>query len=181
MEASIPVLVASLGVLGSLGKKKEEEQREEVVPSRTPILPQKSLVNFRIHSIGQNNQTWLFLEAHCSLDKTRVLLLRKTGRTNNCKEMFIVQHTSLHLFNQSLFCCLVTDFSLDQYPEGSLDSRCLVFWIHLPRFLCCFEQYWNLPPSLSLRSYFPQMPGHNSTDHRQLHLVSYEHLTWKVT
>ena len=54
MEASIPVLVASLGVLGSLGKKKEEEQREEVVPSRTPILPQKSLVNYRIHSIGQN-------------------------------------------------------------------------------------------------------------------------------
>lgn len=28
-------------VLGSLGKKKEKEQREEVVPSRTPILPQK--------------------------------------------------------------------------------------------------------------------------------------------
>ena len=72
MEASIPVLVASRGVLGSLGKKKEEEQREEVVPSRTPILPQKSPVNFHIHPIVQKNQTWLSLDAHCSLNKTQV-------------------------------------------------------------------------------------------------------------
>ena len=153
MEASLPILVASLGVLGSLGKK-EEEQREEVVSSRTPTLPQKSPVDFHIHPIVQKNQTWLSLNAHCSLNKTQVLLLRKTGRTDNCKEMFSVQHTRLHLFNQSLFCCLVTNFSFDQYPEGSPDSRCLVFWIHLPRFLCCFEQYWNPPPSLSFRSYF---------------------------
>lgn len=55
------------------------------MPSRMPELPQKSPTDLHLHPFDQNNVTALSLDVHCPLNKTRVLLVKKTGRTDNCK------------------------------------------------------------------------------------------------
>ena len=120
VEASIPIL----GSFSVLGRKKEEEQRREgAMPSRTPNLPQRSPADFHLHPTDQNNVTGLSLDVHYPLNKTRVVFVRKTGRTDKCEKSISVQLSNLHLFNRSLFCCPATDFALEQYPEGSPGCR----------------------------------------------------------
>lgn len=73
------------------GRAKRKSEKNQCLSGNLK-LPEKSPPDFHLCLIGQNCPTWSSLDAHCPLNKTRVLLVKKAGKIDNCDQISSVHH-----------------------------------------------------------------------------------------